>query len=369
MVSLDKMRYNRLEAPRSFMKERIVFMTGKRVYCLFLAVLMLACFLLPACGNTNSDEGNETTLQETEPAQEAKVMKILTLGSSSSVDSNHMINLVAATEGIGEYEEIVIGTLYYSGCSLERHVKFLTENSPKYTLYLSSTATPDQPPKTMDNITMQDALRFDYWDIIVLQESNGKSDLEDSFTGNNIPTIRDYVNTHKLNPLAQFAWHFTGVPATDPDLLSTYPQTPNPYVEQMSKYNNDRKAYFAPRAANIEKFIATDESYKFIVCSGTATMNASTTYLVEKDLLRDYTHATDLSRVILSYTWYANLMGLDKLEAIHLNAIPKAFLKSTQNKLVDRPLTDMEKAIILESVNNALANPYKITQSQYTVAP
>ena len=62
-------------------------------------------------------------------------------------------------------------------------------------------------------------------------------------------------------------------------------------------------------------------------------------------------------------------MGLDKLEAIHLNAIPKAFLKSTQNKLVDRPLTDMEKAIILESVNNALANPYKITQSQYTVAP
>ena len=56
-------------------------------------------------------------------------------------------------------------------------------------------------------------------------------------------------------------------------------------------------------------------------------------------------------------------------DAIKLDAIPKKFLNSTQNKAIDRPLTEMEKAIILESVNNALANPYKITQSQYTVAP
>ena len=32
-------------------------------------------------------------------------------------------------------------------------------------------------------------------------------------------------------------------------------------------------------------------------------------------------------------------------------------------------MTDAEKAIILESVNNALANPLQMTQSQYTTAP
>ena len=153
------------------------------------------------------------------------------------------------------------------------------------------------------------------------------------------------------------------------DLLNTYPNTPNTYITSMEKYGFDRPAYFAPRVANIEKYIAPDTSYKFIVCSGTATMNASSSYLTEFDVLRDYTHATDLARVILSYTWYAKLMGLEKLDAINLDAIPTKFLRSTANKAVDRPITDAEKDIILESVNNALAHPYGITQSQYTVKP
>lgn len=342
----------------------------KRLLALIFALVL--CVGLCACGETAqepSTDPDDTTPAPTEPAQEVNVLKVLTLGSSSSVDSNHMINLVAATEGIGDYEEVVIGTLYYSGCKLPQHVQFLQQNSPVYKLYLSSTATADRPPETMENVTMGDALRHSYWDIIVLQAANGETDLETTFTGGNIEIIRNYVNEHKLNPNAAFAWHFTGVPSTDPDLLSTYPYSPNPYVTAMEKYNNDRQAYFAPRAANIEKYIAPDDTYKFIVCSGTATMNASTTYLTEKDLLRDYTHATDLARVILSYTWYAKLMGKTQLDAIHLDAIPKAFLRSTQNKTMDRPLTDAEKAIILESVNNALANPYRITQSQHTVAP
>jgi hypothetical protein len=48
--------------------------------------------------------------------------------------------------------------------------------------------------------------------------------------------------------------------------------------------------------------------------------------------------------------------------------IPKNFFKSTQAR-EDRVLTDSEKAIIIESVNNALANPLEMTQSQYTTAP
>ena len=106
-----------------------------------------------------------------------------------------------------------------------------------------------------------------------------------------------------------------------------------------------------------------------MICSGTAMMNASTTYLTEKDLLRDYVHVTDLVRAMSSYVWYAKLTGMEQLEEIKLDAIPKAFLKSTADKSQDRPITEMEKAIILESVNNALKNPLQITQSQYTQAP
>ena len=126
---------------------------------------------------------------------------------------------------------------------------------------------------------------------------------------------------------------------------------------------------FGGMGSNDVKLVYTDDSFAFVVCSGTAGMNASTTYLTEKDLIRDYFHTTDFGRLITSYVWYAMLAGIDQLQEIKLDAIPKAFLKSTQDKSQDRPLTEMEKAILLESVNNALKDPLKITQSQYTQAP
>ena len=41
-------------------------------------------------------------------------------------------------------------------------------------------------------------------------------------------------------------------------------------------------------------------------------------------------------------------------------------MKNMEDNSVDLVLTDMEKAVILESVNNALKNPLQMTQSQYT---
>ena len=73
--------------------------------------------------------------------------------------------------------------------------------------------------------------------------------------------------------------------------------------------------------------------------------------------------------MIQAYTYYCRLAGIEQLEQIKLTAIPRVFLKSTADKTFDRPLTDMERAIILESVNNALRAPLEVTQSQYTQAP
>ena len=329
------------------------------------ALILFGCFT--ACGDQPPEETRiPTTTAQTEPEEEAKVMKVLTLGNSAAVDSNHMINLVAHTEGFDK--ELVIGTLYYSGCSLTQHVKFMNGNEPVYKLYISSTATPGQPPESITDITMEAALRHDYWDVIVLQ-GGGSLYKESTYTNGDIQAIQAFANKHKLNPNAVFAWHFFAAPATDPDLLSTYPYSPNPYVTNMAMFGNSRRNYFEACLVNYEKYIYSDDSFAFVICSGTAGMNASTTYLTEKDLIRDYFHTTDLGRLITSYLWYAKLAGIEQLQEIKLDAIPKAFLKSTQDKSQDRPLTEMEKAIILESVNNALKNPLEITQSQYTQAP
>jgi hypothetical protein len=62
------------------------------------------------------------------------------------------------------------------------------------------------------------------------------------------------------------------------------------------------------------------------------------------------------------------LTGVEKLEEIKVDAIPKKFVK-TSVVAGDRVLTEDEKALILESVNNALATPLQVTESQYKDAP
>lgn len=352
----------------------------KKLICLMLAMaLTFGC--LTACGSAEPAETEaatatkpaETTVQTepayTEPAEEAKVLKVLTLGHSLAVDSNHMINLVSATEGIGDYEEILIGTLYYSGCRLSQHVTFIQTGEAAYNLYMSSTTTADQPPKILNEMTMQQALTFEYWDIIVMMGNPWEIDSAGAFENGSIQVIQKFVNEHKKKPTAIFAWHMPWAMPADVELLKMYPHEPNSHYNNALTYGLDKNAHYTAQARCVEQYILPDETFQFVIPTGTAIQNAWSSYLEDKDLHRDYYHTTDYGRVMASYVWYCRLMGIDQLEEIKLEAIPKEFLKSTENKTRDRVLTEEEKAIMLESVNNALANPYQMTQSQYTEKP
>jgi len=294
-------------------------------------------------------------------------LKILTLGHSLAVDSGHMLNLVADAEGYDQPMEIA--TLYYSGCPLYKHVNYIKQNAGVYQLYVSSTTTPDKPPVILKGFTMKDALVYDDWDIIIMQGGVFEIAHDATYTDGNIQFIQDYVNQHKTNPDAVFAWHMPWACPTDNTLRDQYPYSPNTYYTSYEAFNDDRTTMFNAMVDCVDRNITTDDSFIYLIPSGTAIENALSSYLEETDLHRDYVHVTDLGRVISSYTWYCNLAGIDHLDEIKLDAIPKAFLKSTADKTVDYVLTDMEKAIILESVNNALQNPLRMTQSQYTTAP
>lgn len=292
-------------------------------------------------------------------------LKVLTIGNSTDVDALHMLNLVAAAEGYDQ--EMVIGLLYYSGCKMNQHVDFIQNNTDAYTLYISSTLTPDNPPVRYPGTTMYEGLQYTDWDIIVIHEDDLRSDKETYFTNGNIQIVQNYVNQNKLNPEAVLGWHIPWVNPDDPDLLATYPNKSNGYVSAIERHGG-RVPFFNAVLENTGKYIFTDSSYTYIIPSGTAMLNADTSYLTQKDLHRDYYHNTDLGRVIAAYTWYCTLAGVDQLDEIKLDAIPVAFFRTTKSD-TDRPITDAEKAIILESVNNALADPLHITQSQYTEAP
>ena len=293
------------------------------------------------------------------------MLKVLTLGHSLAVDAGHMLALIAKAEG---HENMVVGTLYYSGCPLYRHVEFLQNGSREYDLYMSSTETAEQVPNIMQGVTMKEALRYDYWDIIIMQ--GGVFEIAESltYTDGNIQTIQKFVNENKKNPLAVFGWNMAWAPPVDDALRSTYPGENNTYITNYQKYNDDRAALYNAITKCVGDHVATDDSFEYLIPSGTAIENALSSYLTEKDLHRDYAHTTDLGHVIASYTWYCSLVGIEKLDQIKLEVIPKQFFKTTVGS-EDWALTDSEKALILETVNNALAEPLQVTQSQYTEAP
>lgn len=334
----------------------------KRVLCLCLSVLMiLGCFA--ACGG--GEEPQDTEPSQTENPEEAKTLKVLTLGHSLAVDAGHMLALIANAEG---YQDMKVGTLYYAGCSLNKHVEFLTNDSREYDLYISSTTTANDVPQIMEGVTMKEALRFDYWDIIVMQGGVFEIGRSPTYTTGNIQTIQNYVNENKLNPNAVFGWNMAWAAPVDNELRDTFPGAENSYYTSYVEFHDNRTEFYNAITKCVGDHIVTDETFQHIIPSGTVMENALSSYLEEKDIHRDYVHATDLARVMVSYAWFCTLTGVEKLEEIKLDAIPKNFFKSTMGT-EDRILTDAEKELILESVNNALANPLQMTQSQYTEAP
>lgn len=316
----------------------------------------------------NWDLRHITATVKGEPAEEAKVLKVFTFGHSLTTDSCHMLNLVAAAQGMGEYDELVVGTLYYSGCKLSKHVELIETGNAEYNFYLSSSKTPEEPPVITKGVSADYGLLYDYWDVIVLQGGTWETDKPENLTNGNIQIIQNYVNEHKMNPNAVFAWHSTWTLPTDDALLDMYPKEPNVHKVNFAKYDMDPAKLHAAYINGVKNHVLTDEAFELLIPTGTAVENARTSYLTDRDIFRDYGHASDLGRVIAAYTWYCKLLGIERLDQIKLDAIPVAFFKSTTGT-EDRVLTEMEKAIILESVNNTLANPLQLTQSQYTEAP
>ena len=331
----------------------------------FLSLILAVCLLLPTlagCGNT--EKTPETTKPApTEPPEEAAVLKILTLGHSLTVDACHMLNMVAHAEG---YEHMLIGTLYYSGCPLNKHVQYLTNDEAAYNLYLSSTEKPTMAPEITDGVTMQYALNYEYWDIIIMQAGVFEVAKSETYTNGDIQTIQNYVKQHVVNPNFRFAWHMPWVFPVDRDLQLT--KDNDSYHKNYEAYGQDRSKLYAAMTKCVGDHIMTDESFDFLIPSGTAVENCLSSYKTEKDLHRDYAHGSDFSCLIAAYVYFCAVTGRDHLDEIKVDVVKKQFFRRA-NGLNEWVLTDHEKELILESVNTALKTPLQMTQSQFTEQP
>ena len=303
-----------------------------------LIVFLLCALLLCGCGKTET--APESTAPATEPAPEIKLeplcdgktLKVLAIGNSFS--NNTMENLydIAVAEGI---TDVTLGRLYIGSCSLQMHGANALADAPAYTYYKTTNGLWD----TSKNVTLLQALQEESWDIITMQQNSGNSGQPATYDGH-LERLIDYVNQNKTNPDAKFVWHMTWAYQAD----STH--------KAFSNYGCSQELMYKAIVDATQQKILTNDAFCAVIPAGTAVQNARTSLLGDT-LTADGFHLNNMGKLIASYTWYAVLVG-KPLEKISLVQFPNV------------ALTEQTKAIVIESVNNALRTPYAVTESTHT---
>ena len=330
-------------------------MHTKRLLCLFLCAVML---MLPvSCGKSDggagetttaiSEETNVTTAQvqtttteaataATEPAaglltsEPPKSLKVLAIGNSFSTDCMEYLYQIAKAGGV---EEIVLGNLYYGGCSLQQHLGFATADSPEYTYHKNTSGK----WASTKSYKMSAAIADEDWDYITLQQTSKTCGLVGSY-GETLTKLVDYVRSK--NSTATLVWNATWAYQQD----SKHSSFPN--------YGKDQGKMYDMIIDCVEQCILTEERFDLVIPCMTSIQNARTSFMGDT-LTRDGYHLNyNIGRYIAGLTWYAALTDAP-IESI------------TYNPSVTQITEDMMKAA-KEAVTNAIKTPLAITSSAIT---
>jgi hypothetical protein len=189
--------------------------------------------------------------------------------------------------------------------------------------------------KTYTHYTAAAAIMSENWDFISLQQGSAKSYAEEHYA--NLPTLIDYVKT--ACPGATLVWHQTWAYAEW-------------YANQ--KYSITQENMYKGIVNCVQNCVMTNEDIEILVPSGTAIQNARTSYLGD-NMNRDGTHLDyGIGRYIAALTFFAALTGED---------ISKVEWAPTN---ISSDVADVDaaaRAVAIESVINALKNPFEVTKS------
>ena len=266
----------------------------------------------------------------------SRPLRILFIGHSFGVNATEYLYAVSKAEGL----DTIVGLVYYSGCNMQQHVDFAQSNSAVYTYYKNK----DNPNRTLTyNQTMHDCIVDEPWDIIVLMTGPGAKTAAKYQP--HLDNLMAYVDEHKTNPNAQYAWHmywsaavgFTGIPTA---------------TSQMNGLLQNITA--------AQEVIVPKPEFKAILPTGPAIQTARSSFIGDT-LCYDGQHLNELGRLIAAYTIYCAFTGKTLTELKHPYAAATA-------KASARVSEEVEK-VIVESVNDAIAHPFEFTPSIYSLTP
>ena len=323
-----------------------------RFASLLLSLIMLLPFALTACDGgdevtsatpdtteapTVTDAPEETTEEATteeettameEIKEFPKSLKILAIGNSFSTDSMEYLYQIMKDGGV---EEIVLGNLYYGGCSLDQHYSFAKADSASYKYYKNTSGK----WVATESYKMSTALADEEWDYVSLQQTSKTCGLTNSYG-----KLDEMINIVKAAcPNAKLIWNMTWAYQQD----STHSSFPNYNNDQMTMYN---------MIINVVNEVIAPLNFDIVIPCMTSIQNARTSFMGDT-LTRDGYHMDYyIGRYILGLTWYAAITG-GSVDAI------------TYNPSTGKINADMIKAA-KEAVTTAIAKPLEVTQSTVT---
>ena len=279
-------------------------------------------------------------------------LKLLVVGNSFGNDCslNYLYQLLQEA-GV---KEIVIGTLYYSGCSFQQHTTFGLTDQAVYKYYKNTTGKAKQIGKKQ---TSAYALKDEKWDVLIVSTGFKRGYPESYHPWQDA----ELYYLQQACPDAIFGFNSTWACRSD--------STHKSYI---SLYNQDQKKQYDMGNAAVQSEVLTEKRYSFVLPTGTAVQNARTSFLGDH-LDRDGYHMNKgIGRYTVAMVLCCKLTGVDPDTLTYL---PDAIVQDKKDYTIPGQnmkapgLKEALGKVARESVKNAIAKPFEVTQSQNTVAP
>ncbi len=269
-----------------------------------------------------------------------KVIRMLAIGDSTMTESV-VFEVPYILDELGYIYEIA--RVYTNGdCTIDTHYTNATNDVATYFFKSFENGA----WVSANRKTLEYAITYRNWDVITFQQEVGTSGLADSYA--NLGNLVDYVEEKATNENVKF--YFNMAWAYGAGYSEKWPNE----TDFTENYNNDQMTMYNAIISAVQSEVQTKLNLS-IIPVGTAIQNARTSLLNEAVITSaECTLTKSKGYYMAALTVVATITGEDISNVEYLPANVSATDKKP------------EKQICMESVKNALTNPFTVTNSTYT---